>query len=88
MANQDLIYSVLARPLGNQVAAQKQQVKEVSETPTLKQIAHDEQPKDKYSGAERRKKQRERRATENRRNDQVENSSVNEKGDSGLDLYA
>jgi len=89
VASQDLIYSVLARPLGNQISPVKSQVKEVSETTSLKRLADDEQAVEQYDGNERRKSRRERRKPTNRRNRKqaAPVDPEDEKG-SGLDLYA
>lgn len=91
MPNQDLIYSVLARPLGNEVSPVKSQVKEVSEAARLKAMSEDEQPVEQYGGNERRKNRRERRKKTNRRgkvNQASDTRSSDQRSDEGgLDLY-
>lgn len=75
MTSQDLIYSVLARPLGNQVSRVKADVKAVSDLNRLKPVGEDEEkpqePKkqavERYQGEERRKNNRHRRKMYNRR---------------------
>ncbi len=102
MVSQDLIYSVLPRPLGNQVSAVKSDVKEVSKTARLKPIEEDEKATEQYGVREkrvntgdRRKNRKERRKLKDRRSNdtktdtRVENqpNTEQDKKEGGLDLY-
>jgi len=88
MPSQDLIYSVLARPLGNQVSQVKTDIKQVSETARLKSIEDDEQAIEQYRGNERRKNRRERRNVAKKRVSDSEEQPRDDKPEGGLDLYA
>jgi len=84
MASQDLIYSVLSRPLGNGISSVKHGVKQVSETTKLKPFAEEDDTIEQYDGNERRKSRRERRNIIGRRH----KKSKDDEQEGGLDLYA
>lgn len=97
MTSQDLIYSVLPRPLGNEVSSVKSDVKEVSKTARLKQIEDDEKATEQYGVAERRKhgdRERRKRVNDRRKvigrraSDKTQNQEQDQnKKDGGLDIY-
>lgn len=87
MVSQDLIYSVLPRPLGNQVSSVKQDVKQVSETAKLKPKEEDEQAVELYHGQDRRKSRRERRQQDERPPKKEQTTQDDDPNEGGLDLY-